>query len=580
MAVRTFGHIHRIAEQKREYPNGYSQDAVMVNTGRFVWEITQAEPHVCIKLKQLFPKIPKHSIAPFFIDDTPENACDVLWFMDRYPFDISETDLSIMDGQNAAMMNFRNSMDEILMPGYQLAPVKFKDGFEAREYQLIAKSYDAVAKRFLLGDDLGLGKTVSSILGFANEGALPAAVVCQAHLQYHWEQQIRKFTDLKVHKVKSRRAYSLPPADIYIFKYTSLSGWIDTFQSNFFKKAVFDEIQELRHSGTAKHTASKALSESVDYCQGLTATPIYNYGNEMYSVMSIIKPGCLGTAEEFSREWTGFTNSVKDPKALGSYLREQHLFLRRTRADVGRELPQVNKIILPVEFDDEAWEEAEKVARMLSLRVTSAPTFMERGEAARELDMLVRQATGVSKAKGVANYVKILLENNLPVLLAGWHRDVYDIWNEELAAYNPVMYTGSESAAGKNRSKEAFCNGETNLMIISLRSGAGLDGLQHRCADICIGELDWSPKVHDQIIGRIDRDGQLVPVTAHFLVAEEGSDPPIIDMLGLKSSQSLGITDPDAEIMEQVVDESRIKKLAEYFLKNKAQQLELSHGQS
>jgi CO dehydrogenase/acetyl-CoA synthase gamma subunit (corrinoid Fe-S protein) len=125
--------------------------------------------------------------------------------------------------------------------------------------------------------------------------------------------------------------------------------------------------------------------------------------------------------------------------------------------------------------------------------------------ASRDLDMLVRKATGVSKARGVAAYVKILLENNIPVILAGWHRDVYDIWLNELAEYKPVMYTGTESPAEKEKSKMAFVNGETNLFIISLRSGIGLDGLQQRCSTVVIGELDHSPKVHDQLIGRADR---------------------------------------------------------------------------
>ena len=133
--------------------------------------------------------------------------------------------------------------------------------------------------------------------------------------------------------------------------------------------------------------------------------------------------------------------------------------------------------------------------------------FVEAGSAARELDLKMRQMTGIAKARSVAAYVKLLLRESPRVLLAGWHRDVYAIWRDELAAFNPTLYTGTESAAGKARSVEAFTTGDSRVMMLSLRSGAGLDGLQQHCRDVVFGELDWSPQVHYQVIGRLRRRG-------------------------------------------------------------------------
>ena len=112
-------------------------------------------------------------------------------------------------------------------------------------------------------------------------------------------------------------------------------------------------------------------------------------------------------------------------------------------------------------------------------------------------------------------------------------------------------------------------------MIISLRSGAGLDGLQQRCATAVIGELDWSPKVHDQLLGRLDRPGQTREVTALFLHANGGADPLIVAMNGLKASQSEGIVNPLGGPQAVHSDESRIRQLAEQFLARQGvQQLE------
>ncbi len=70
------------------------------------------------------------------------------------------------------------------------------------------------------------------------------------------------------------------------------------------------------------------------------------------------------------------------------------------------------------------------------------------------------------------------------------------------------MYTGSESGSQKDKAVKSFVNGDTNLMFISLCSGVGLDGIQKRCSVAVFEELDWSPGIHHQLIGRLDREGQ------------------------------------------------------------------------
>src|SRR3546814_19784119 len=81
-------------------------------------------------------------------------------------------------------------------------------------------------------------------------------------------------------------------------------------------------------------------------------------------------------------------------------------------------------------------------------------------------------------------------------------------------------------------------------MIISNRSGKGLDGLQGYCTEIVKGELDYSPQVHKQLIGRLRRPGMVDPVTAHYLHVNGGSDPVLMGMPGMKADQSRGTRDP------------------------------------
>jgi len=415
----------------------------------------------------------------------------------------------------------------------------------------------------LLGDDLGLGKTISACATLTMGAPFPAAVVVQTHLAQQWADRIEEFTTLTTHIIKGTKPYDLPMADVYIFTYSRLSGWVDVINTALFKSVFYDEVQELRKgTETAKGQAAAVLSACANVVQGLTATPIYNYGDEIYEIMQFIEPGLLGDRGEFFREWCS-GKIVRDPAALGTYLRDKGYFLRRTEHDqtVKAQIPPLNTIDWEVDWSQDAAQAVDDLTRTLAQKVLEG-RFVERGQAARELDMMMRLKTGVAKAASVAGYVDLLLQDAPRVLLAGWHRDVYDIWQEHLKKHRPVLYTGTESPAKKRRNVDAFINGDSRVMMISLRSGAGLDGLQEHCSDVVFGELDWSPQVHKQVVGRLRRPGQTKQVTAHYLHTADGSDPIIMDILGVKSDQSRGITDPTLGMEARQKDDSRMRKLA------------------
>lgn len=546
MAIKKFGQIDLISNK---------------------WIIDQLEPHVCIRLKSIFPAIAKTQTVPFEFQNTASNCADLLWFMNRFPLELSSRAIKLLKEGKKQYIRKQEELLGILLPGHVHTEVALNVPWKAREYQKVVPEFHRIQKRFLLGDDLGTGKTLSGILTFTNQDAQPGCVVVQTHLPQQWKEEgIEKFTNLKTHIIKGTQPYNLPKADIYILKYSCLAGWIDFYGKGFFKSVIFDECQELRRCGSDKYVAATALAASTEYAIGMSATPIYNYGDEIYNVLNLLNPHSLGDRDDFLREWATWNGNhwiVKDTKALGTYLRDQHLILRRTREEIGRELPVINTIVQTVGYDSEEVKKSEDLAYRLAIKVHGG-SFVERGQAARQLDAFVRHETGVAKAREVAAFVKMAMENGDSIVLAGWHRAVYDIWLKELAEYNPVLYTGSENPKVKNEAKRKFMSGETNLFIISLRSGIGLDGLQHRCKTVIFGELDWSPKVHEQVVGRVDRDGQKEQVTAYYLLTEYGSDPLMKKVLGLKNSQATGIMDPLKAVRDQYSNNTR-NKIREEF---------------
>ena len=534
--------------------------------GRGNWVLSDLEPHVIIRLKAIFSSVPKSAPPPYWFPADKMTGADLDWFLSRYPLAPEGDALARLAADRVAFDAHQVEMERILSPDY-VAPgrVGLADGESIRPYQSQVVDLLAATGGVLCGDEVGLGKTFTAAGACLLPEALPATVVCHPHLQKQWVKVIESFTTLTAHAVRGTKPYPLPPADVRVFRYSQLLGWADMFDVLGCGLVVYDEIQELRRGATSeKGKAALRLSRASRLRLGLSATPIYNYGNEVFAIMAYLNADALGDYPSFYREWAP-NGRIKDPKALGTYLREKHVFIRRTKHDVGQYMPAVNRIVDTIDYDHDAMASIDDLARALAIKATTG-TFTERGQASRDLDLKVRHQTGVAKAKQVADFARILVEGGEPIVLVGWHRDVYDIWNARLADLKPAMYTGSETAGQKNAGVEAFLAGETDVLIMSLRSGAGLDGLQARCSTMVFGELDWSPGVHHQCIGRLDREGQTAPVTAIFLVVEEGSDPPMMEVLGLKASEASAIVDPSLGVQTAHSDASVIQRLVARYL--------------
>jgi SNF2 family DNA or RNA helicase len=533
------------------------------------------EPHVAIRLKRVFAKIDTWQYGTQSISATPENCRDLQWFLERYPLCITEDATAVLCAR-ADKYREQVSLVERLLSGQEPSHI-FTLKLPPRPYQSFAANLWLATGGLLLADEVGTGKTISALCGLTDPRCLPALVVTLTHLPRQWDEQIHKFTDLTTHILKKGTPYDFciggKYPDIIITNYHKLNGWSETLAAGLVRSVVFDEGHELRHRTSQKYKAAKHIANSVDFRLALTATPVVNYGGEIYNVLDVIRPGQLGTWDEFEREWCVYQAQkpkLKDPASFGTYAMDTGLLLRRTRKDIKRELPEVTTVIQTVEADLKVLDAMKGQAiELAKLILKQTQDFKgQKMQAAGQFDLKMRQATGIAKAPYVAEFVRLLIESSgEPVVLFAWHREVYSMLLEQLKDFNPVMYTGTESPTQKEQAKQGFIQGKSKVMLISLRAGQGLDGLQDVCHIAVFAELDWA-NIHTQCIGRIHRDGQEDPVVAYFLVADHGSDPIMLDVLGVKAQQLSGIINPNqplgAESQENT--ELYIKKLASDYL--------------
>jgi SNF2 family DNA or RNA helicase len=490
--------------------------------------------------------------------------------MIRFPLEVKDN-VRWATVLSEAQAHFQKQEEMIIAPTKITPPPVFVGIL--KEFQKEGLAFITHNPRSLLADEMGLGKTPMAIAWLCGikEGP-PFLIVVPPHLLQQWRREIFKFLGQRsVCILKGQKPYVLPDVDFYLIHYLLLDHWKEVLTEMKFHACVFDEIHELRHSASAKYSAASSIATGIENVIGLSGTPFFNYGGEIWNVLNILEFHCLGDYGSFSREWcSAYADSTEDglhhegktiaePALFGAYLREQGLLLRRLKRDVLSELPPKRRIVQQIDADYEEYDKLIIPVVELARQIPSFKDAWERGQHTMNAIDETRRVTGIAKANQVATFVGAMLDAGEPCILYGYHHDVMDIYLKQLHKHLPVMISGRQDAKKKDEAQQLFMNGDTDLIIVSLRSGTGLN--LERAKAVVFGELDWSPAVHTQCEDRAHRIGVKDSVLCYYLVCEAGTDPAVQETLGLKASQFVEIMgDPMETEQDKMIAQIDVKK--------------------
>jgi SNF2 family DNA or RNA helicase len=267
----------------------------------------------------------------------------------------------------------------------------------------------------------------------------------------------------------------------------------------------------------------------------MSGTPIENHLGELWSLFAIIFPGLLGSWEQFRERFAGPIERAKDPDARAALSRVLRPFLlRRTKAEVARELPSRTEIEVPVVLSKDEWELYED-ARLAAIAELDRGGKKLRDEQRRfqilaaltRLRLLASHPRLYDGRSQVASSKLRRLLELLDELRSEGHRAlVFSQFTSHLAlvrdalaqaAISTLYLDGATPAAQRRRTVEAFQAGEADVFLISLTAGG--TGLNLTAADY-VFHLDpwWNPAVEDQATDRAHRIGQTRPVFVHDLI--------------------------------------------------------------
>ena len=559
----------------------YGELQYNVDRKRFV---IAGEPAMREFAKRLFPgaRVTRDLVA---FDDTRRAAGDLNWFLLRFPLRIGCPEELAAARQRAVDHALRRTANADLTA--TVPPAEFTG--KLFPYQQVGVSYLCSNERTLLADGMGLGKTWTALGAAAQVGKYPVLIVCQTHVQRQWQRAVGALLDMPgtgqeiIGETQWDRAerkgkalapilrtltpYDLPSTPFAIIHYGLLSAWREDLERRGYPVVIFDEVQELRHDGSRKYSAASLLSSAADCVWGLSGTPIYGYGAEIWNVTNAIDFNCLGSFEAFSREWcTGYgVKVIEQPNVLGDYLRREGLMLRRRQSEVQPDLPPVLRRVQELDHDEELHAQLMREA-IATARGFNELAWHRRGQAARDIDRRSRYAAGIAKAHQVGAFIVGLMEAGERPLVFAWHHDVHDVLREMLAPYHPAVLTGRETERQKDAALRSFVNDQAGVAILSLRTAAGIDGLQARATCVVMAELDWAPAVHGQCETRAARLGvpdTVTEIPSYYCVARTGYDVTMMDVLGLKTAQFQGIMGDEPETAEEKVaqDEAVARRL-------------------
>ena len=503
------------------------------------------------------------------IADSTESLKNLKLLMDRYPLDILSKSI------------WQRKIIKTYAPKPTLPPIKHKlkrakagEQFRGKLMNFQKEGLDFLLKssgNALLADEMGLGKTVQTLSYVSTEKqTFPVLIVAPLVTLKNWEREIEKFLKRKsrngrivesespsVTLIRTGKSRELPQSDMYVINYELLLKRSEDIEKLGIRTIVCDEVHNLRSKTTQKYKAVKKLAalSTVNYRIGLSGTPIYNRGSEIWPIIDILKPGLLGSFKEFC-EYFCYVNDkgkaivLENKRASLRNELQKHVMLRRKKSDVLKELKDKVRYKEVIASDTEFYlEELDKIWKKLESEQKEAQTEFSKSASYHRAIQSERQIAGVAKLPHVINFVKNIMEIEESVVVFCHHKVIHKLLHESLQEFSPVSIIGGQSDDTRQDQIDKFQKGESKLMIAGIRAGnVGIN--LTRAKYVIFAELDWSPAIHRQAEDRLHRIGQKNTVFAYYLIGNGTLDDHVASILVDKSYEIDAIMDETVDTYE------------------------------
>ncbi len=422
--------------------------------------------------------------------------------------------------------------------------------------------------RALLADEVGLGKTVEAGL-ILKEYAIcglvrRALILTPPALRTQWREEMREKFSLPVELLRHAKDWETQPFLLASLDTAKREPHATKARSIRWDLVIVDEAHRLKNSASRNWRFVAGLHKK--YMLLLTATPIQNNMDELFNLVSLLKPGQLHTYDEYLARYAA-TLDHRVPARVSELRGRLRDVMVRNRRGIAFTLPPRRVHSLPVRltpaerrlYDDvtgfvrDTWGSPSgrlplpaRLTLIVLQREIGSSTFatartlakLEHSplfsfEAQARLASLREQAQAIRANVKAERLRAFLGQTDEKVLVFTQYLRTLEYLCGVLEAdgHRVAVYHGALSPAAKDEAVRAF-RGDRRIF---LSTEAGGEGRNLQFARTLVNyDLPWNPLRIEQRIGRVHRLGQEKEVHVVNLWATDTVEEVLIELLDRK----------------------------------------------
>jgi SNF2 family DNA or RNA helicase len=388
----------------------------------------------------------------------------------------------------------------------------------------------------ILADEVGLGKTIEAGLilkEYMIRGLVKKVLILvPASLVTQWASELN--SKFFIPAITQRKTYVWEQCDIVISSIDTAkrSPHREIIYDQDYDLVIIDEAHKLKNNKTKNYEFVQNLKKK--FCLLLTATPIQNRISEIFNLVSLLKPGHLGSETDFYNKYKKDSRSLDDDQYLKELVNK--VMIRNRRADTGIEWTKRIVDTISIEFSEKERELYEAVSAfghgnaLMNKSQFSVMTLQREACSSREsvyytlknmlqkaenpsqaFEQQIRQLVSLVEAvdtnSKAEKALELIKEINDKVIIFTEYRatQFYLQWFLKQHGITSVPFRGGFKRGKKDWMRELFKN-NAQVLIATEAGGEGIN-LQF-CNHIINYDLPWNPMRLEQRIGRIHRLGQ------------------------------------------------------------------------
>ena len=164
---------------------------------------------------------------------------------------------------------------------------QFPEGRELYPFQYVGVRFVELAGgRALIGDDMGVGKTIQALAYSAlHPENHPVLVVAPANVKYNWVKEYKTWLpNLTVEAVKNGKS-PIPETDVVVINYDLMKKQQLALEERGFNIVIFDESHYLKNSKAQRTQASLEVANGSKNVVCLSGTAITNRPIEFFTTL-------------------------------------------------------------------------------------------------------------------------------------------------------------------------------------------------------------------------------------------------------------------------------------------------------